>query len=180
MFAFFMTGFYLTGFIFSLILIYGIILYNRLALNKSRVDEGWSVLYEKLKKRYEFIQVFLIQEPYINQTANEFYAGIERCITDGLHAITISEQVTIEAKLMKSFNQLLSKISCTPEGAGFKSMEKINTGLKALEGEIQAAANHYNATATYYNRCKDIFPESIISGLFGFKKREVFQYDWSC
>ena len=49
--------------------------------------------------------------------------------------------------------------------------------LQAVEDDIATSRKYYNAVVKEYNNKREIFPNSLVSGLFGFEKRAMFELD---
>ena len=52
---------------------------------------------------------------------------------------------------------------------------KLQEELSETENKIVMARQFYNDTVTKYNTAIQMFPKSVVAGMFGFKKRELLE-----
>ena len=62
-----------------------------------------------------------------------------------------------------------------PELKADKNFLELQTTLKEIEEHIQLSRRYYNATVRDFNTKLEVFPNNIVAGMFGFKRRDFFE-----
>jgi LemA protein len=69
---------------------------------------------------------------------------------------------------------LLVIVENYPELTSLQNVRDLQVQLEGTENRVAQARRDYNEATTSYNRAVRAFPRSIVAGLFGFDKRELF------
>jgi LemA protein len=56
-----------------------------------------------------------------------------------------------------------------------QNVRDLQTQLEGTENRVAQARRSYNETVTTFNTAVRRFPRSMIAGIFGFERRELFQ-----
>jgi LemA protein len=85
------------------------------------------------------------------------------------------EQAVDENQLVDALRQLLAVVENYPQLKADQHFLKLQQELVNTEDRIQAARRFFNGNVRdYRNKCQ-IFPSSVIAGIFGFESQEYFQ-----
>jgi len=162
--------------IFLLPVIYVVLTYNTLVALGNHIRDAWSNIDTELKRRYDLI-------PNLVATVKG-YAAHEKEILERVTSLRAQclasqgaphEQAVDENQLVDALRQLLAVVENYPQLKADQHFLKLQQELVNTEDRIQAARRFFNGNVRdYRNKCQ-IFPSSVIAGIFGFEPQEYFQ-----
>lgn len=150
-------------------------IYNGLVKSKVRVKESWSDIDVQLKRRYDLI-------PNLVETVKG-YAGHEKSVFENvtkarasaMQAQTPKEHAQAENMLEKTLKSLFAVSENYPDLKANANFLELQRELSDTENKIQASRRFYNTNVTDFNTKQQVFPNSIIASMFGFKPEEFFE-----
>ncbi len=163
-------------FLFLIIWFFGT--YNGLVRLRNYVRESWAQIDTELKRRYDLI-------PNLVETVKG-YATHERqvfeAVTEARNRAVAStgspaSQAADENTLVRSMRSLFAVAENYPDLKANKNFLKLQQELINTEDRIQAARRFFNANVRDFNNRTEMFPSSIIAGMFGFKREEFFEVE---
>lgn len=156
-----------------ILLVWVVGVFNSLTKKKNRMKNAWSDIDVQLKRRYDLV-------PNLVETVKGYAA----------HEATVFEEVTkarsnamstqgagkaeAENMLTGAIKSLFAVAENYPQLRASENFQQLQTQLSALENDIQGARRYYNATVRELNNAIQVFPASIVAGMFGFKSGEFF------
>ncbi len=163
-------------FLFLIIWFFGT--YNGLVRLRNYVRESWAQIDTELKRRYDLI-------PNLVETVKG-YATHERqvfeAVTEARNRAVAStgspaSQAADENTLVRSMRSLFAVAENYPDLKANQNFLKLQQELINTEDRIQAARRFFNANVRDFNNRTEMFPSSIIAGMFGFKREEFFEVE---
>lgn len=144
--------------------------YNSLVVIKNRVENQATQIDVQLKRRADLIPNIL--------EATKGYARYEqetlKSVTQLRTQILSAEDITTSYQASEKLGKLTSRIFAVGEqypdlkaNANFLQLQK---ELSETEDKISKARQFYNDTVTKYNDAIMVFPNSILAGMFGFRR----------
>jgi LemA protein len=162
--------------VFLLPVIYIVLTYNTLVALGNHIRDAWSNIDTELKRRYNLI-------PNLVATVKG-YAAHEKDVFERVTSLRVQclasqgaphEQATDENQLVDALRQLLAVVENYPQLKADQHFVALQRELVNTEDRIQAARRFFNGNIRdYRNKCQ-VFPSSIIAGIFGFELQEYFQ-----
>ncbi len=162
------------GVIILAILAWVVMAYNRLITLRNRVDNAWAQIDVQLKRRFDLI-------PNLIETVKGYAAhekGIMEDITKYRSQI-MTGSVEDRAKANNMLSQTLKSLFAVAEN--YPNL-KANENFKALQDELAGTENKiayirtaYNDSVLEFDNAIQMFPSSIIAGIFGFKVKPYFE-----
>jgi len=158
------------------ILAWVMITYNVIVRLKNYCRESWANVDTELKRRYDLI-------PNLVETVKG-YAAHERqtlqMVVEARNRAVASTgspglQAVDENVLVNALKQLFAVVEAYPNLKANENFLKLQTELANTEDRIQAARRFYNANVRDLNNRIQMFPSSIIAGLFHFTPEEFFE-----
>lgn len=170
-----MTVFIIFGAVVLLIIIGIVVSYNGLVTLRNRVDNQAAQVDVHLKRRAELI-------PNLIQTVKG-YAKFEKSTLEEivdlrskvLNSSSTSEAFSADAKLGKMCSRVLALGESYPELKANTNFLKLQEELSNTEDKIAFARQFYNDVVTKYNTAVQMFPRSLVAGIFGFKKKNLLE-----
>lgn len=154
-----------------------IVYYNGFVAKRNRVDQAFSTIDVMLKRRFDLI-------PNLVATVKE-YARHER---DVLEKITALRARALEAagpddrlraanELGHQLHGLMVQMEQYPELKANANFIQLQRSLNEVEEQLAAARRTFNASVTAYNTSIQMFPGSVLAGMFHFAERPLLEID---
>jgi LemA protein len=84
------------------------------------------------------------------------------------------DRIAAAGQLESALGRLLVIVENYPELTSLQNVRDLQVQLEGTENRVAQARRDYNEATTSYNRAVRAFPRSIVAGMFGFDKRELF------
>ena len=154
--------------------------YNKLVKSRNKVKNSWSQIDVQLKRRFDLI-------PNLVETAKG-YAGHEKEIFSSFaEARNVYSQASKNGdiagmseannKLSSVLSKLIAVSEAYPELKADQHFAKMMEELTNTEDKIAYTRQFYNDVVMSYNNLREVFPSSIVAGMFGFKEAQFFEID---
>ncbi len=160
------------------VLLWFIINYNALVRLRNHCVESWSGIDTELKRRYDLI-------PNLVETVKG-YAVHERETLESVTAArnqardssgSPAEQAKDENELVRSLKTLFAVSERYPDLKANENFLMLQRELANTEDRIQAARRFFNGNVRDYNTRIQVFPSSIVAGMFNFQMKEFFEIE---
>jgi LemA protein len=156
------------------ILIYLWVTYNSLITARNRIAEAWSQIDVQLKRRTDLI-------PNIVETVKG-YAKHEKSVLENvtkarsalMHAGTNEEKADANNQLSETLKSLFAIAENYPDLKASQNFSQLQEELSDTENKIAYSRQFLNSNVLDYNTKLQIFPNSLMAGMFGFKPAEFF------
>ena len=167
--------FAIIGGILLILIIWIIASYNGFVKLKNSIEEAFSTMDVYLKKRYDLI-------PNLVETVKGYASHekdtLERVITArnaAASATTMEGRIEGENALQGVLKSLFALAEAYPDLKANTNFLELQGELRRMEEEIANSRKYYNAVVKTYNTKREMFPSSIIAGLFHFDKKPLFE-----
>ena len=152
-------------------------IYNALVQKRLRIDEAFAQIEVQLKRRHDLIPNLV--------NAVKGYMGFEqKVLTDVTNARAAAvaagaqgpaQQAAAENALTSTLRSLFAVVENYPELKANQNVLELQEQLTTTENQISFSRQHYNASVLEYNNSIQVFPNSLLAGMFGFTKRDFFE-----
>lgn len=157
------------------ILIYGWFTYNGLITANERVDEAWSGIDVQLKRRADLI-------PNLVETVKGYAKhekGVFEEVTKARSALMKAKAPADAARannmLTAALKSLFAVAENYPDLKASDNFKDLQRQLEDTEDKIAYSRQFYNGNVLAYNVKVQVFPNTIIANMLGFKQREFFR-----
>jgi LemA protein len=153
-----------------------VLIYNGHVSRQNAVDYAFSSIDIQLKKRWDLI-------PRLVETAKGYAKHEQDLFTRVAEARNLAqaaqgdERFRREGEVSQELPRLIALAESYPELKADGQFTSLQRNLTEVESQISASRRAYNSAITDYNDGVQMFPSSIVAGMFGFKKREWFQIE---
>jgi len=154
-----------------------IAVYNGLIRSKNRVDEAWSDIDVQLKRRYDLIPNLVETVKAYASHEKEVFQKVTEARSQAMQAKSLDEKGKAENMLGQTLKSLFAVAENYPDLKASTNFLELQTELSDTENKIQAARRFYNGNVRDFNIKIQVFPNTLIAGLLGFKAREFFQVE---
>lgn len=164
----------------ALIVLIGIYIastYNSLIKGKNTVEEAFSTMDVYLKKRWDLIpNIVASVKGYAKHEAQTLEKVIAARNT-GYASMTTAEKLEVNAELTRGLASFNAVAEQYPDLKANQNFMDLNSQLKKTEEDIANARKYYNAVVKSFNNKVEMFPSSIVAGMFHFEKQQMFVVD---
>lgn len=152
-------------------------IYNGLVRRRNEIANAQGAIDAVLKQRFDLL-------PNLVETVRQYAAhevSIFTTVTELRRGKSSYGELTAEEKSafdngfgagLRSFYAVAENYPELKASANFLHLQRT---LNELEEQLAAARRTYNATVTDYNNAIQVFPASIIAGMFGFRAERVLE-----
>lgn len=171
------TIFWILGGVIAVIIIWFLAVYNSLVRGRIRTNEAWSDIEVQLKRRYNLIPNLVETVKGYANHEKELFEKVTEARTRAMTATTMKEHGQAENILSSTLKSLFAVAENYPDLKANQNFIELQRELTDTEDKIQAARRFYNSMVRDFNTLVQIFPNSIIAGMFNFKSREFFELE---
>jgi LemA protein len=167
--------------VLAAVVIYAISAYNGLIVARNRTDEALSDIDTLLKRRYDLIPNLV---ETVKGYAKHESETLERVIQARNSALSaqgagMADRSEKENALSGVLKTVFALSEAYPDLKANQNFTELQGELAATEDKLQASRRFYNSVVLSYNNRIQMFPSSIIAGMFTFAKRDFFELDSS-
>ena len=149
--------------------------YNSMVTLEQRVEAASSNVDTQLQRRSDLI-------PNLVQTVKGYAAQEEKIFTDIANARArlagaqnVPDRANADAELSSALSRLLVVVERYPELKSNQNFRDLQVALEGTENRIAIGRQDYNKVVTEYNTKIRRFPNSLISGTFGFETKPYYK-----
>ena len=154
-----------------------IAIYNGLIKLRNRTDEAWSDIDVQLKRRYNLIPNLIETVKGYAKHERELFEKVTKARTAAMGAENPSEKAEKENILSGTLKSLFAVSENYPDLKANQNFLELQRELTDTEDKIQASRRFYNGNVRDINIKIQQFPNNLIAGTLGFKKRDFFEVE---
>ena len=163
------------------VLVVGIVIigmYNSLVRGRNHVQESWAGIDTELKRRYDLIPNLVETVKGYADHEREVFERVVEARTRALASSgSAADQARDEKELVGALKSLFAVAEGYPDLKASENFLHLQRELVETENRIQAARRFYNANVRDFNDRCQMFPTSIMAGMFGFRPAEFFEVE---
>ena len=164
-----------------LIVIWGVSTYNKLVKGRNKVKNQFSQIDVQLKRRFDLI-------PNLVETVKGYATHEKDILEKFAQARTMYQTARADGDVEKmakansffggGINALVNAVKEQyPQLQANQNFQNLMKELKETEDKIAYQRQFYNDVVLSYNNSRELFPSSIIAGMFNFKEEKFFETD---
>lgn len=163
--------------IVAVVALFAIAVYNSLITLRNKVDEGWSDIDTQLKRRWDLIPNMVETVKGYAKHEEKVFTQVTEARSMAMQAKTPEEHAKAENMLTSTLKSLFAVAENYPELKANQNFMDLQATLREVEEHIQMSRRYYNGTVRDFNTKLQVFPNNIIAGFLGFKKRDFFEIE---
>ena len=163
-------------------------IYNGLVTLRNRYKNAYSQIDVQLKRRYDLIPnlVEAVKGYMAHEkgTLNEVIEARNRAMSAGQQAsanpgdpAAMQKLNQAEGQLGGALGRLFALSEAYPDLKANTNMLQLQEELTSTENKVSFARQAFNDAVTAYNIKREVFPNVIFAGMFGFYPAELFQVE---
>jgi LemA protein len=179
----------IAGLIVSVIFVFMIIkMYNNLVTLRQQQKNAFSQIDVQLTRRYELIPNLVeVAKKYmaheqetlekVIQARNQAYNAKKGVSQDPSNSEAMSKLIAAEGAVKIQLGSFLSISESYPELRSNTNMNTLMEELSSTENKVSFARQAYNDATTEYNTARELFPSSMIAGMFNFAPAMLYEVE---
>jgi LemA protein len=163
-------------------------MYNRLVTLRNRFKNAFSQIDVQLKRRYDLIPNLVeVAKGYIKheretleaviKARNAAYSAGQQAAGNPGDRAAMSALGGAEGQLTGALGRLFAVAEAYPDLKANQNMLALQEELSATENKVAFARQAYNDSVMAYNTQREVFPSSIIAGMFNFQEAHLFEVE---
>src|SRR5947208_10189941 len=162
--------------------------YNNLVTLRNRFKNAYAQIDVQLKRRYDLIPNLVeTAKGYLKHERGTLEAVIAarnaassanvRAAANPGDPAAMQQLVAAEGSLTGALGRLFALAEAYPDLKANQTMAQLMEELTSTENKVSFARQAYNDSVMVYNTQREVFPSSIIAGMFNFAPAELFQIE---
>ncbi len=152
-------------------------MYNSLVRLRNQVQNAWSQIDVQLKRRHDLIPNLVETAKGYMQHERETLENITKARNLAAQASSVGEQGQAEGQLNNALSNFFVVVENYPDLKANQNFLALQEELTSTENKIGFARQAYNDQAMVLNNKIQMFPSSIVAGMFNFKPAEYFEIE---
>lgn len=151
--------------------------FNVLVRLRSQVQNAWAQIDVQLKRRWDLIPNLVeTVKGYTKHEAETLQRVTEaRRLAQSAAGQGVAKQAEAEGMLSSALGRLLAVVEAYPELKANQNYLALQEELTSTENKIGFSRQFYNDTVMRFNMKTQMFPTSIVAGMFRFQRAEFFE-----
>jgi LemA protein len=158
-----------------LLVVWVIAKYNSLITLRNQVNNGWKQIDVQLKRRHDLIPNLVETVKGYMQFEQDTLRQVVEARNAAVSAKGVADSAAKEGELTAALSRLFALVENYPNLKSNENVKQLQEELTSTENKVSFARQFYNDIATKFNIAQQVFPGSIIAGMFGFKVAELFE-----
>jgi LemA protein len=170
----------------AIVVFWGVGIYNRLVTARNGFANAFSQIDVQLTRRNDLIPNLVeTAKGYLKHergtleaviaARNTAVAGLKAAAADPGSAAALAQLSSAEAGLGGALGRLFAVMEAYPDLKASANMMQLSEELTSTENRIAFARQAFNDAVLGYNNAREVFPNSVISGWFGFQPAKMLE-----
>ncbi len=157
-----------------LLVVWVISVYNGLVSSRIKTENAWSQIDVQLQRRFDLIPNFVETVKGYMTHESETFEKIAQLRTSWANSSSVGEKAKLDGELSGTLKTIMAVSENYPELKASKNFTDLSEELRNTENKISFSRQFYNDSVTKYNTKLELFPSSLVAGMFNFQKKELF------
>src|ERR1041385_3553496 len=162
--------------------------YNRLVTSRNAFKNAFAQIDVQLTRRYDLIpnlvepaKGYLKHEretlEAVIKARNAAYAGLKSAAADPGNAAAVQQLSGAEQQLGGALGRLMAIAESYPDLKANQNMMQLSEELTSTENKVAFARQAFNDAVMNYNNQREMFPNSIVAGMFMFTPAQLLEIE---
>jgi LemA protein len=154
-------------------------MYNGLVRLRNAMKNAWAQIDVQLKRRHDLIPNLIETVKGYRDFERETLEAVTKARNIAVQASSsgagAAERAKVEGDLTGALSRLMVVVERYPDLKANQNFLALQEELTSTENKISFSRQYYNDSVLRYNNQTQMFPSSLIAGMFNFKAGEFFQ-----
>lgn len=161
--------------IIAVLILWFVSAYNGMIRKRNEVDKEWHNVDVQLERRYALIPNLVETVKGYAKHESETLEKITLYRSQAMSANTMAECAEANNNLTSALAGLKVQLEAYPDLKANTNFMQLQEELTSTENKISFSRQLYNQVVTTYNNKIQVFPNSIVAGMFHFTNKELFE-----
>jgi len=163
-------------------------IYNRLVTARNGFKNAFAQIDVQLTRRYDLIPNLVeTAKGYIKheretleaviRARNSAVSGLKAASADPGSAAAIQTLGGAESALSGALGRLFAVAEAYPDLKANQNMMQLSEELTSTENKVAFARQAYNDAVLSYNNAREVFPNSVVAGMFQFQPAQLLEIE---
>lgn len=166
---------YIVLFVIFLVIVWFLFTYNKFIRLNNSVSEAFSTMDVYLKKRWDLIPGLVETVKGYAKHEERTFEEVTKLRSEVYDAMNDSTKLETNEKLSQGIVKVMALAEAYPELKASDSFRDLSNRLTNIENDIANSRKYYNAVVKQFNNLVQMFPSSLIAGIFGYSVKLMFQ-----
>ena len=149
--------------------------YNRFVVLRNRIDNAWAQIDVQLKRRFDLIPNLVETVKGYAKHEKKVFTQVTEARSALMNATTLKDKSKANDILTGTLKSLFAVAEAYPTLQANENFKMLQEELSGTESKIAYARQAYNDSVLSYNNGVQMFPGTIVAGMFSFKQRDFFK-----
>ena len=170
------------------VILFIVAVYNRLVTARNGYKNAFAQIDVQLTRRYDLIpnlvetaKGYMAHErgtlEAVIQARNAAFAGLKGAAADPGNAQALAQLASAEGALGGALGRLLAVVEAYPDLKANTTMMQLMEELTSTENRVAFARQAYNDAVLGYNNTREVFPNNLVAGTFGFQPAALLEIE---
>lgn len=171
-----------------LVVLFLITVYNRLIAARNAFKNAFAQIDVQLTRRHDLIPNLVeTAKGYLKHeretleavitARNAAAAGLKNAAADPGNASAMAQLSGAENALSGALGRLFALAEAYPDLKANQNMMQLSEELTSTENKVAFARQAYNDSVMNYNNTREVFPNTIVAGMFGFTPAQLLEIE---
>jgi LemA protein len=163
-------------------------IYNRLVTARNGFKNAFAQIDVQLTRRYDLIPNLVeTAKGYIKHeretleaviaARNSAVSGLRAAAANPASAAAIQTLGGAETALSGALGRMFAVAEAYPDLKANQNMMQLSEELTSTENKVAFARQAYNDSVLGYNNTREVFPNSVVAGMFGFQPAQLLEIE---
>ena len=158
-----------------ILVIWGVSMYNGLVKLRNNRENAFANIDVQLKQRYDLVPQLVSTVKGYAAHEKDVLEKVTAARTAAMSASTIDEKVAADKAMSSALSGLKVSLEAYPELKANQNFLQLQTELSDIENKLAAARRFFNSATREFNNACEVFPSSILAGMFKFKRAAMYE-----
>jgi LemA protein len=163
--------------VIAIVIFWVIGMYNSLVGLRNQVKNAWSQIDVQLKRRHDLIPNLVETAKGYMQHERGTLDSVTNARSRAMGAGTVADKAQAEGELSGAISKFMLVVENYPDLKANQNFLALQEELTSTENKIAFSRQAYNDQVLFFNNKIQMFPSSIIAGMFNFQAGEFFELD---
>ena len=160
-----------------LIVIWLVGMYNSLVGLRNQVKNAWAQIDVQLKRRHDLIPNLVETAKGYMQHERGTLESVTNARSKAMGADSVGDKAKAEGELSGAISRFMLVVENYPDLKANQNFLALQEELTSTENKIAFSRQAYNDQVLFYNNKIQMFPSSIIAGMFNFQQSDFFELE---
>ncbi|MCX6833124.1 MAG: LemA family protein [candidate division Zixibacteria bacterium] len=163
--------------ILVLVVIWLVGMYNSLVGLRNQVKNAWAQIDVQLKRRHDLIPNLVETAKGYMQHERGTLESVTNARSKAMGADSVGDKAKAEGELSGAISRFMLVVENYPDLKANQNFLALQEELTSTENKIAFSRQAYNDQVLFYNNKIQMFPSSIIAGMFNFQQSDFFELE---